>query len=89
MPGDTFDFSGYEAWLVSHEVAAVRLHISAPSEHVGVSISYRQELITSPRISEEPVGNDGAEFGSLTGPQRHFSPRAANIRLVAANIRLV
>lgn len=52
MPDDTFDFCEYETWRAKHKVTAVRLHVSAPSEQHGLSISYCQEVIPSREIIE-------------------------------------
>jgi hypothetical protein len=57
VPGDTFDFSAYEASRESHKVVAVRLRVSAQSAHVGVSLSCRQIVNPLQKVAERPAGN--------------------------------
>jgi hypothetical protein len=61
MPGDTFDFSGYETWRESHEVVAVRLRLTTQSAHLGVSISCEQRIIIPQDKEEPPLMDDAAD----------------------------
>jgi hypothetical protein len=60
MPGDTFDFSGYETWRESHEVVAVRLRFTAQSADFGVYVSCEQRIIL-PQDQAEPPPMDAAD----------------------------
>ena len=63
VQNDIFDFSEYERWRANHNVTAVRLHVSAPSEQFGLSISYRQTAIAPHEIIEVAPRSDTAELG--------------------------
>lgn len=74
MSGDTFDFSGYAAWLA---VPIVRFRVSASSLSLGVAMSYQEEVIISRNISPTEQVVAVAPVGAGVGPRENLSPNSA------------